>query len=49
MAAPPLSPLSPSITPSRFASGWFWLTFHLPSSEVKVISMPMIARIMVSM
>ena len=37
------------ISPSRSAASRFWLNFHLPVSETSGISMPMIARSIVSM
>ncbi|CAN7491035.1 hypothetical protein LJR225_003440 [Phenylobacterium sp. LjRoot225] len=36
---------SPWTTPCRFAWGWIWLAFHLPSIRLTGISGPAIARI----
>ena len=47
-AASPCSLVKPATTPARSAAGRFWLTFHLPVSDVSVISMPTIARSIVS-
>ncbi len=38
----------PRVTPARSAAERFWLTFHLPVSELSTISMPTIARSIVA-